>query len=432
MNAAEERVGQGVRRRQRGKVGEHDFAHAYGVDDRLEEDSLVFNLRANHDEKAGNDEPVGVQGHAADHDGEGNQLADSRSGAACGREAVSMSEVAAQQAAEVEWIGGKQMQNSEPRLHPDHASHQVVSGDEGTREQFNISAGADKGGGQHQRRQAVHHWSDECHGELAEALVGSFLTFGIGVGEEPADGEQKDGAQLEVEIGGHHQAGNLAHSHGRCADEEEGEAAQNSGRGAKAKTNERKSGKKDVNAHLHAHPSAQRYRPATHIQIVVANTPSTRTRRSTPGSEDRFLGDPVDQDHGGSGARSVLICWFAMRVIAGTLRRRMLEAPAGMSTRPTSDRLRETLFNVLAPRMEGAWFLDLYAGSGAVGIEAASRGATTVVLVERAEPALRVLRANLERLGLRGSVRLDAVSVGAFLRRVGLKSGAVGFGGVVF
>jgi len=107
-----------------------------------------------------------------------------------------------------------------------------------------------------------------------------------------------------------------------------------------------------------------------------------------------------------------------MRVIAGTLRRRTLQAPAGLGTRPTSDRLRETLFNVLAPRMEGARFLDLYAGSGAVGIEAASRRAASVVLVERAEPALKVLRVNLEMLGLRGGVRVEAVSVGAFLRRV--------------
>jgi 16S rRNA (guanine(966)-N(2))-methyltransferase RsmD len=96
----------------------------------------------------------------------------------------------------------------------------------------------------------------------------------------------------------------------------------------------------------------------------------------------------------------------------------MLEAPAGLSTRPTSDRLRETLFNVLAPRMDGARFLDLYAGSGAVGIEAASRGAASVVLVERAAPALKVLRGNLEKLGLRGGVRVEAVSVAAFLRRV--------------
>jgi 16S rRNA (guanine966-N2)-methyltransferase len=107
-----------------------------------------------------------------------------------------------------------------------------------------------------------------------------------------------------------------------------------------------------------------------------------------------------------------------MRVIAGTLRRRTLEAPAGLKTRPTSDRLRETLFNILAPRIEGARFLDLYAGSGAVGIEAVSRGAEKVVLVERAEPALKVLRGNLEKLGLRSAVRVEGVSVGAFLRRV--------------
>ena len=106
-----------------------------------------------------------------------------------------------------------------------------------------------------------------------------------------------------------------------------------------------------------------------------------------------------------------------MRVIAGTLRRRLLDAPAGLSTRPTSDRLRETLFNVLAPRIEGARFLDLYAGSGAVGIEAVSRGAAQVVLVERAAPALKVLRGNLEKLGLRGGVRVEAGSVAAFLRR---------------
>ncbi|WP_109486486.1 16S rRNA (guanine(966)-N(2))-methyltransferase RsmD [Occallatibacter savannae] len=107
-----------------------------------------------------------------------------------------------------------------------------------------------------------------------------------------------------------------------------------------------------------------------------------------------------------------------MRVIAGTLRRRTLEAPAGIATRPTSDRLRETLFNVLAPRTEGARFLDLYAGSGAVGIEAASRGAERVVLVERAEAALKILRKNLESLGLRGTARVEQVSVAAFLKKI--------------
>jgi 16S rRNA (guanine(966)-N(2))-methyltransferase RsmD len=106
-----------------------------------------------------------------------------------------------------------------------------------------------------------------------------------------------------------------------------------------------------------------------------------------------------------------------MRIIAGTFRSRTLQAPPGLATRPTSDRLRETLFNVLAPRIEGATFLDLYAGSGAVGIEAMSRGAASVTFVERAPDALKTLRANFERLGLKAGFRIQAGSVGPFLRR---------------
>ena len=105
-----------------------------------------------------------------------------------------------------------------------------------------------------------------------------------------------------------------------------------------------------------------------------------------------------------------------MRVIAGRFRSRVLDAPAGMATRPTSDRLRETLFNVLAPRIEGARVLDLYAGSGAVGIEAVSRGAAHVEFVERATPALKALWGNLARLGIVSGVAVRAQTVGAFLR----------------
>ena len=114
-----------------------------------------------------------------------------------------------------------------------------------------------------------------------------------------------------------------------------------------------------------------------------------------------------------------------MRVIAGRFRSRVLAAPAGMATRPTSDRLRETLFNVLAPRIEGARFLDLYAGSGAVGIEALSRGAERVVFVEKAPAAVKVLRANLEGLGIRDGFSVHGGAVGAFLKRA--RSGEGGF-----
>ena len=106
-----------------------------------------------------------------------------------------------------------------------------------------------------------------------------------------------------------------------------------------------------------------------------------------------------------------------MRIIAGSLRSRRFEAPPGLKTRPTSDRLRETLFNVIAARIEGAALLDLYAGSGAVGIEAMSRGAARVLFVERAAAALKVLRGNLAGLGLRDGAEVRAESVAAFLRR---------------
>ena len=105
-----------------------------------------------------------------------------------------------------------------------------------------------------------------------------------------------------------------------------------------------------------------------------------------------------------------------VRIIAGVYRSRGLEAPAGLATRPTSDRLRETLFNVLAPRIEGASFLDLYTGSGAVGLEALSRGVARVTFVEQDAKAIAVLRGNLERLGVTGGFRVSACGVASFLR----------------
>ena len=107
-----------------------------------------------------------------------------------------------------------------------------------------------------------------------------------------------------------------------------------------------------------------------------------------------------------------------MRIISGKYRSRTLAAPAGLSTRPTSDRLRETLFNVLAPRVRGARFLDLFAGSGAVGLEALSRDAAEVEFVEVAPAAVKVLRGNLQRLGLASGFRIHTASVGATLRKL--------------
>jgi 16S rRNA (guanine966-N2)-methyltransferase len=107
-----------------------------------------------------------------------------------------------------------------------------------------------------------------------------------------------------------------------------------------------------------------------------------------------------------------------MRVIAGTYRSRQLIAPRGNSTRPTSDRLRETLFNILAGRIPGSRFADLYAGTGAVGIEALSRGAAHVYLAEKARPALEAIRANLKALAITHGFTLEDRGVGALLERL--------------
>jgi 16S rRNA (guanine966-N2)-methyltransferase len=89
-----------------------------------------------------------------------------------------------------------------------------------------------------------------------------------------------------------------------------------------------------------------------------------------------------------------------MRVIAGEFRSRRLESIPGAATRPTPDRLRETLFDILTPRIEGATFLDAYAGTGAMGIEALSRGARHAFFLEKNRAALETIRQNLASLKL--------------------------------
>ena len=100
-----------------------------------------------------------------------------------------------------------------------------------------------------------------------------------------------------------------------------------------------------------------------------------------------------------------------MRVIAGQYGGRRLVAPRGAETRPTSDRVREALFSVLGASVQGARVLDLFAGSGALGIEALSRGAASAVFVDRAPRAVEAIRANLAALSIDAEVhRMEARS----------------------
>lgn len=95
-----------------------------------------------------------------------------------------------------------------------------------------------------------------------------------------------------------------------------------------------------------------------------------------------------------------------MRVIAGKFKSRRLRTLRGMSLRPTSDRLRETLFDILGDAVKDAMFVDLFAGTGAVGIEAISRGALRVVFVEKHAPAAQLIRENLKSLGIIGGTEI--------------------------
>ena len=95
-----------------------------------------------------------------------------------------------------------------------------------------------------------------------------------------------------------------------------------------------------------------------------------------------------------------------MRVIAGKYRSRPLKGPGAQRLRPTSDRLRETLFNVLGPSTEDSLFIDLFAGTGAVGIEAISRGARETIFVESNAKAARLIRENLNTLEIRAGAEL--------------------------
>ncbi|HVL66845.1 MAG TPA: 16S rRNA (guanine(966)-N(2))-methyltransferase RsmD [Vicinamibacterales bacterium] len=108
-----------------------------------------------------------------------------------------------------------------------------------------------------------------------------------------------------------------------------------------------------------------------------------------------------------------------MRVIAGALKGRRLEAPDWSGLRPTSDRLRETLFNVLAPHIGGARFLDAFAGTGAVGIEALSRGAAHVTFVEQDRRAHRLIERNLEHCGVKDRYAIIRAGFAGAARQIG-------------
>lgn len=107
-----------------------------------------------------------------------------------------------------------------------------------------------------------------------------------------------------------------------------------------------------------------------------------------------------------------------MRVIAGAYRSRRLKGPGKLRLRPTSDRLRETIFNILGPTVEGCLFVDLFAGTGAIGIEAISRGARKAIFIETHAAAARLVRENLAALGTLSNAEVIQMDVIRGLERL--------------
>lgn len=108
-----------------------------------------------------------------------------------------------------------------------------------------------------------------------------------------------------------------------------------------------------------------------------------------------------------------------MRVSGGTGRGRKLKAPGGSRVRPTSDKVKQALFNILGERSEGAVFLDLFAGAGGIGIEALSRGAAEAVFVDASKDSIRLVRENLAMTGFDARAQVVQADAEAFLRKGG-------------
>ena len=97
---------------------------------------------------------------------------------------------------------------------------------------------------------------------------------------------------------------------------------------------------------------------------------------------------------------------MSLRIISGSLKGRRIASLPGLSTRPTSDKVREAIFNIIGHDIEGTSFLELYAGTGAIAIEAVSRGADHAVLIESSQTAAEIIRKNIEHCGIADKAKL--------------------------
>jgi 16S rRNA (guanine(966)-N(2))-methyltransferase RsmD len=111
-----------------------------------------------------------------------------------------------------------------------------------------------------------------------------------------------------------------------------------------------------------------------------------------------------------------------MKIGSGRFRGRTIQVPKGLKTRPTSGRLKKALFDIIAPALQGARVLDLFAGAGALGLEAISRGASHVIFVERRKSAVAVIAANLEKLGVADQAEVHQIEAAKAIQQLSQRS----------
>jgi hypothetical protein len=258
VDAAHQRIGQRVRGRESGEVCEHHLAHVHGVHHRLKEDALVLDLRADHDEEAGDDQPGAVQQHAGHHGRQRQHLAYAAGRPGRWSETELAGIAGAKQPPGVQWVRRQQMQKTQTRLHPHHAAYQHPGGDPRLGKEFYISAGAKKRRSQQQRRGHVCHGTGQRHGKLSAALAGAFLTFRVRVGKHSADGQQQNGAQPQTQPCRYHQPRRLAHYYCGHQHKKQSQAAPNAVGTAQRQANQRQKRKEKMDANLDAHPTTKR------------------------------------------------------------------------------------------------------------------------------------------------------------------------------
>lgn len=170
---------------------------------------------------------------------------------------MAVGEKAADEAAAVERIGGKQVESAKQELHPNKAADHARSAEQGEDEDLDAGVGSESDGDENESGGEVGNRTGEDERVVSGALVGVFLAFGVGVGEQGADGEQQDGAQAQAQAGSDDETRNFAHGEGTEQHEIEGEPAAHAGRAGDTEEDDSDQGNKNVHAQFNACPLAQ-------------------------------------------------------------------------------------------------------------------------------------------------------------------------------